>query len=420
MNKHSGARLTDAERLEEVRRHTDYVRRAAEGRWLDIFSAICPGMFTEAMDNLGKHVTCPFHGGANDFRFLKRGVKGRGNTRDTGVAMCTCGRFPDGFAVLQRATGARFYDLVKDVDEVLHGPAGSRHLVSKALPVAAPRVQEAPDPEELKKISTANGKLWDRATPLSLDVTPYYLARGISREALEGLQNVRQLGSLPYFVEEETIVNGRRELESKRVGNYPAILCQMLSQAGEQVALHRTWLSRNQKDKANAEWKGPGRTEWKAKKLTKSTGASGAAIRLHDAVGAKVLGIAEGVETALSARDLAMNGYWAELEALPVWASYAERNIRSFEVPDAVLRTLEKIVIFADNDKSGVGLAAAKEFQTRAILDYPHLVVDIKVPPTLGDDWNDELVKWRALRAKMVGKTVAAPQPSTDKFAVAA
>lgn len=385
--------------LQEVRNHTDSVRRDAEGRWFHIFSTMVPGMFSEAMDRVGKHVTCPFHGGKADFRFVKVGKKGRGNSESCGVAMCTCGTWPDGFALLQEATGMKFYDLVKEIDELLNGPQGSRSRVVKPVGMSeVERKQKELEKEqhlaaERERIRKANNSLWARGKVLEVAELLYYQARGISQAALRGIQNVREVASLPYFVEAE-----KRGDKPVRIGNFPAYVAQMQSPDGAQAALHRTWLSRNRKGKGSDEWmRKPGAKDyWKAKKLTESIGAAGAAIRLHPVEGCEVLGLTEGVETGLAARDLAMHGYWSDLEELPVWACYAERNIRSFEVPDELMKTLKKIVVFADNDKSGVGLEAARVFQVRAILDYPDIEVVIKAPPTVGDDWNDVLLKWRA------------------------
>lgn len=369
----------NADALEAQKARTKNVREQARGRWLGILSHICPGMFDEAIQSLGTHVTCPFHGGKEDFRFIKVGRKGRGNTADEGVAMCSCGVYADGFAVLQRATGMRFSEVVKAVDEYLNGACAPAHTAS-ALQRPAP-VDDGNDPA---KIMAKVNKLWDKGQALSLSSTPYYLARGISREALIGLQDIRQLDSLAYFHKDGDTL--------KRLGNFPAVLALMRSPTGEHVAVHRTWLARDRKAKANVP---------KAKKLTVSPGAAGAAIRLHSACGCEVLGLSEGVETALAARSLAIEGYWHDVRELPVWACYSERNIRNFEVPDE-LTSLKKIIIFADNDKNGVGLTAAAEFQLRAILDYPDLVVEIKLPPVIGDDWNDEMLKWRATRAKLM------------------
>lgn len=68
------------------------------------------------------------------------------------------------------------------------------------------------------------------------------------------------------------------------------------------------------------------------------------AIRMFRA--GKTLGIAEGIETALSARDRF---------GIPVWSVVNAGFMRKFLAPIGV----EKLVIYADNDYSGTGLAAA-------------------------------------------------------------
>jgi putative DNA primase/helicase len=364
----------DVPRLE-----ADDLRRQAAGRWLEIFQYTCPGMFDHAIAKLGTHVTCPFHGGAEDFRFVKKSQKG--TTAETGVAMCTCGIFTDGFAVIRQARGLKFHEVLEEVNEYLNGGRSASALVPRAQPVA-PKAQKE-DPTEKAQIEAKNAKLWGTGKEMVFSITPYYLSRGITPEALVGLKDVRVADSVPYFNSETITVDGRKKDKLVRVGNFPTILAMMRSKLNEPVAIHRTWLSRDRKSKAPVV---------KAKKLTETTGAAGAAIQLHDALGSKVLGLSEGIETALAARSLTGLGYWPELSMMPVWACYAERNIRNFVIPDELLATLEKIVVFADHDKNGIGLTAACEFLAHTAINYPQLVVEIKVPPKVGDDWNDELV----------------------------
>lgn len=349
------------------------LRRQADGRWLSILQYVCPGIFDQAIQKLGMHVTCPFHGGADDFRFVKTGSKGRSNTADTGVAMCTCGVFGDGFALIMRAKGMPFYEALEEVDEYLNGSSLHRAQAPLVKMVRPATTEESE--QDAEKVRAKNGKLWASGKEISLKT--YYLSRGITAAALEGIKDIRQVSSLPYF--QKSGVSGKLE----RVGNFPAYLVMMRGPDNEPVALHRTWLSRDCKGKAPVT---------KAKKLTETTGAAGAAMQLHDATNCEVLGLSEGVETALSARSLADLGYWPDLSILPVWPCYSERNIRNFQVPPNLLSTLKRIVIFSDHDKNGIGFTASMEFKARAAIDYPQLQVDIKVPPKVGDDWNDELV----------------------------
>jgi phage/plasmid primase-like uncharacterized protein len=86
---------------------------------------------------------------------------------------------------------------------------------------------------------------------------------------------------------------------------------------------------------------------------------------------ADVLIVAEGLETALSARRALGAGAWALLSA---------DNLAQFEPP----RVIDKLVIAADHDEAG--LMAAKRLQARA----SHIIAtEIALPPDGFSDWND-------------------------------
>lgn len=84
-----------------------------------------------------------------------------------------------------------------------------------------------------------------------------------------------------------------------------------------------------------------------------------------------ILGLAEGVETALSA---------ALLHALPVWA-VCGRRLGDAPVPSSVRR----VILFADHDAPG--LSAAED--ARQMMSAMGLDVSVRVPPIPGQDWND-------------------------------
>ncbi|MCP1851236.1 MULTISPECIES: toprim domain-containing protein [unclassified Bradyrhizobium] len=103
-------------------------------------------------------------------------------------------------------------------------------------------------------------------------------------------------------------------------------------------------------------------------------GALGAgAVRLGPA--AETMGLAEGVETALSAQILA---------GMPVWASLGASRLHRVEVPE----TVRELHIFADNDQPGIAAAkrAAEAYQRgdRRVL--------IRTPPDAFKDYNDFLL----------------------------
>jgi len=101
----------------------------------------------------------------------------------------------------------------------------------------------------------------------------------------------------------------------------------------------------------------------------------GAAVRL--ATPGTVLGLAEGVETGLSA--MALFG-------VPCWASLGTDRIDKIDIPLSV----EKLILFLDNDASG------RRAETRARVAYGERVdVEPRYPPISGDDWNDVLMRER-------------------------
>jgi putative DNA primase/helicase len=92
-----------------------------------------------------------------------------------------------------------------------------------------------------------------------------------------------------------------------------------------------------------------------------------------------VLGIAEGLETALSAM---------ELHGLPVWACLGASRMRNVAIPAEV----ERVIIFADRDQPGheAAMKAAQCFR-------PALNVSVRFAPEGCGDWNDAvLTKGRA------------------------
>jgi hypothetical protein len=93
----------------------------------------------------------------------------------------------------------------------------------------------------------------------------------------------------------------------------------------------------------------------------------------------ETLGIAEGVETALSAM---------QLHGIPTWAACGSR-MDAIAVPESVTR----LVIFADNGAPGVRAAE------RAKAAHVHLRgVEIVHPPGTFKDFNDELRARAAVR----------------------
>ena len=99
----------------------------------------------------------------------------------------------------------------------------------------------------------------------------------------------------------------------------------------------------------------------------------------------KILGIAEGIETALSARDR---------YGLPVWSVCNAGFMRKFLAPVGV----EKLVIYADNDYSGTGLAAAFDCANKNFMNRKNTTlkeIEIIWLDSIGDFNDNELTETR-------------------------
>jgi phage/plasmid primase-like uncharacterized protein len=108
----------------------------------------------------------------------------------------------------------------------------------------------------------------------------------------------------------------------------------------------------------------------------KTTGALGlGAVRLGPA--GDMLGIAEGIESALSAQ---------QLSGVPCWACIGAGRMHRVAIPD----TVRELHIFADNDDPG---RAAAERTAHA---HRHRRVVLRFPPEGCKDWNDVLTQARA------------------------
>lgn len=365
------------------------VREHARGKWLDILRALAGDVLGDALDaKLGTHVKCPFHGGANDFRFDGPRAK-NGSSNDTGAAICSCGQWKDGFALLQEAKGWEFIPTLVQVARQLNFRVDDNGMLiekGESGKVSQPTISEQElrrrkeaDEERKRKRAVEDGALrehllkrWQEAVPLtdpaSRPLWVYLASRGLSGHQIVNNPAVRFHPALPYYAKAE---DGSKE----RIGDYPAMLWLMLDEHHRPATLHRTYLTPGGK-------KLPVDNPKKLASHPSDRNLAGGGIPLFEA--GKVLGVGEGIETALAAN---------RGSGMPVWSTYSAALMAKFTPPAGV----EQLVIWADLDRSGRGLEAAKELKRRMWeIGVPAkiLVPTLEIPENAkGVDWNDVWVR---------------------------
>jgi phage/plasmid primase-like uncharacterized protein len=205
-------------------------------------------------------------------------------------------------------------------------------------------------------------QVWGRCVPVTRgDPVALYLGRRGFADVWPVPEALRLHRAMPYWHEGE------------KLGTFPAMVAPIIGSDGRTVALHRTYLT-------------PEGEKAKVPSPKKLTGAAetlvGACIPLHKPARG-VLGAAEGIETALAA---------SRASGVPTIATYCAGALAGFHWPAA---GVQRLVIFADNDKAG--RAAADALRTRALA--ARLRCDVITPTDEGTDWCDV---WSARGAVLV------------------
>ncbi len=308
-------------------------KSAALGRWRPILLAA--GVKAELLDKVNR--PCPVCGGRDRFSFLDK--EGDGNYFCRG-----CGG-GDGFSLLTKVLGTNFPAALEfverfcGIDPDLEEKEGNQRIISP---------EEEAERERLRKIT----QLWAEASPIVAGdpVWTYLANRGLDPK--NATPEVRCHKALEYLDD-----------EGKVAGVYAAMLSRVTDKNGRVVNLHRTYLENGKKAAVE-----------KPKKLLPGA-VKGAFVRFGEVK--DVLGLAEGIETALAC---------TELFSLPVWATLGVTNLaNAVDLPKSVTT----VRIYADNDKSYAGQAGAYTLGHK--LAVKGLDVKVITAPEVGTDWLDFL-----------------------------
>lgn len=276
-----------------------------------------------------KHGPCPACGGKDRFRFDNKG---------RGAFICNqCGA-GDGFSLLGRVYGWSFKDAHAEILRLEGWEDGE----------SAPRIETpAQEPEIARPTRRVLSLLRESCAVEDCDPAMRYLASR-SLWPLPAEHLLRAHPSVEYWHERQ------------RVGRYPALLTAVKDAVGETVTAHVTYLTQDGEKLSGFEPR---------KILSPMTGRESCCARVMRSQ--PELGIAEGIETALSA---------AKLSGIATWAALNSSLLAKFCPPPNV----EQLVIFADRDVAG--LEAATQLMQRL---QGRVRLEIRTPQA--KDWNDVL-----------------------------
>ncbi|WP_304526765.1 toprim domain-containing protein [Halomonas sp. I5-271120] len=232
-----------------------------------------------------------------------------------------------------------------------------------------------------REAERADGKIeevWAGTVPLlSAGTEPakaYFKSRGITVRWHDLLAQdcIRFHPKLEYWGED---ADENPELK----GKFPAIVCAIRDLKGNIRTLHRTYLTKTGKKLTRF---GDARKMMSVAHETRGE-VTGASIQLGEPVDG-VLGVAEGLETALSA----YRG-----TGIPCWSAVNATLLEKIEIPEGV----HTVIIWADRDKSLTGQKVAESLATKlkaAGLKVITMIPEMPVPTRAkGIDWNDVLIK---------------------------
>jgi putative DNA primase/helicase len=299
------------------------------------------------------HQPCPFCGGKDRYRFDDK--DGRG------TYFCShCGA-GDGISFIMNWKSCNFVEAVKLIEAVIGGsPLDVRR---RSDPITG-EVQ-APIAPDITEIANRTRTMWTRAKELDgTDVASRYLKMRAIVLKVWPSNALRWAQSIQYWIDGEMI------------GYFPAMIARFVAPDESAQVLQRTYLEE------------PGRKARvdECRKLTPGPIPIGGAVRLGEA--AEVMGVAEGVETALAASLLN--------RGMPVWATLTTINMMKFEPPPIC----KKLIIFGDRDPKAAGEAAAFALAHRLEMRKNSVETERRVPGSgAGDhpwlrskrDWADVL-----------------------------
>lgn len=295
----------------------------ARGRW----RSMLPMLGVPAAYLTNKHGPCPICGGKDRFRWDDKA--GDGSYFCNGCGAGT------GVDLVMKVNKCGFKDAVALVEDRL----GVAQIEVKA--------QRSGNDALLRVIDG----LWRSGVPLdgSCVASVYLRRRGIELPVYPS--QIRFSARTTYVH-----TDGRKT-------QHPAMLAQFVSADASARTLHVTYLDSNGNKAAGLD---------PVRKLARGKVPLGGSVRL--APSAETMGVAEGIETAMSA---------SLMFGVPVWAALNAGLLTKWEPPASA----RCVIVFADCDGNFTGQAAAYALAHR--LKSEGRQVEVRIPDLIDTDWND-------------------------------
>ena len=314
----------------------DDVHVRCEGRWPSLLMAL--GVDPKFLRNI--HGPCPFCGGTDRFRFDDKNGSGSFYCNSCGAG--------NGVDFVMALKSCSFVECVKLIEGVI---GGSRLSVKRPSDGA----------NDITEQKNAMRKTWLRSLELNgRDVASRYLmGRGL--RPIQWPSCLRWVVELPYW------------LDRQNLGYFPALLAKFVAADEKSANIQRTYLEEPGRKAAVPE----------ARKMMAGPVPYGGAVRLAPA--AEVMGVAEGIETAMAA---------SMIHNMPVWATLSTAGILRFQPPPEC----KKLVVFADKDIQFAGEAAGYALAHRLMTAKNPIEADVRLPDPdaqyrVKTDWNDVLTR---------------------------
>lgn len=304
------------------------LRERTRGRWFAILTML--GVDRRYLRN--RHGPCPACGGNDRFRWDDKNGDGTFYCNQCGAG--------SGIDLVMRVRGLSFREAALLIEEVIFDT--SSFSIGRDASSSRPERSQA-------SIGDAWNALWRRSDPVRTGdpVDLWFRHRGVKLPvhpmSLRTAMHVRHGGPPVTF--------------------HPAMLARVTDPAGRPVTIHRTWLTATG-TKAPVD---------PVRMFCPGKVPPGSAVRL--APGGPILGVAEGIETALAAQ---------QLFGFPVWACLTAGRLKTFEPAIGT----QRLIVCGDNDADGTGQRAAYALASRLAARLP---LEVRIPDLADTDWNDVL-----------------------------